>query len=151
MLTFLLATGVIGGAVTGTPGVPVITPAQRVITVTPTGTFPSAQQHLDPSDVMDFVVDLSGLLADGEEFAVVNMQVSAEAVLQGFQLLQTAPYAPTPLDDSRVRIWATVLPGSRDAATWTKVASCQIEITATTTSAPPRTWQRTVQIQVGQR
>jgi len=150
MLAVFLTTGLIGSAVTS-GDIGVTTPASRTVTLTPTGSIPSAQQYLDPSDVLDFVLDMSSLLASGEQFSQVDLRVTATSALQGFEVMEDAPYQAVPLDNGRIRIWVTVAIEKRDAQQWTKSASCQIEVTAVTNSEPARTWQRTAQIAVGQR
>lgn len=144
MLTHLLATGVLSMTVTGGP--PVATPAGRTIKILPTGGAPTAAQQLGTAEVMDFLLDLTSLLDDDERFDSIELRVAAASQLQGFMLLQSPPYAPEVVENGRVRVWPTIDPSLRTEARWQKGQPCQIEVTAVTTSVPPRTWQGTAQI-----
>jgi hypothetical protein len=148
MIAILIAAGLLGSI----PSEPsnVTTPASRTITLTPTGATASAQQILDPSDILDFVLDLEQLLGAGEQFTSLNLDVVPASAALGFQILEDAPYAPEEIDDSHVRIWPSIGVSSRNLSAWTSGTSCSIEVTATTNSVPPRTWQKTVSIRVAQ-
>ena len=144
MLTTLLATGVITLTLAGGPSVE--TPARRTINILPTGGFPTAAQQLGTAEVMDFLLDLTSLLDADERFASIELRVAAASQLQGFELLQSPPYAPVVVENGQVRVWPTIDPANRTEARWQKGQPCQIEVTAVTTSVPPRTWQGTAQI-----
>lgn len=156
MLTTLLAIRVIGPMEVdpGTPG-NVVTPAERIIRIGRAGSARpaiSARESIDPSDVLDFVVDLSALLEEGEEFAAISFTVMPEASALGFRVMTEAPYAPLEVDHSHLRLWVTIAEGSRDLAAWNGGGtSCLVEFTATTNSVPARTWQRTIAMRVAQR
>lgn len=144
MLTTLLATGVVTMAVTNGP--PVETPARRTIKILPTGGAQTASQQLGTAEVMDFLLDLTSLLEADELFDSIDLRVAAASQLQGFMLHQTAPYAPIVVANGKVQVWPMIDPANRTEARWQKGQPCQIEVTAVTTSVPPRTWQGTAQI-----
>jgi hypothetical protein len=132
MIAILIAAGLLGS----TPSEPsnVTTPASRTITLTPTGAAASAQQTIDPTDVLDFVLNLEQLLAEGEQFTSLNLAVVPASAALGFQILEATPYAPEEIDDSHVRIWPSIDPSSRNLSAWQGGTSCSNEVTATTDS-----------------
>lgn len=152
MLTLLLATGVFTSTGGGAVG-DVTTPAERTIKLSRTGAAPTATQQLDPSDKLDFLLDLSALLQGTEEaFAGVTIIVVPASAALGFTILSTAPYQPQEVTNSKIRFWATIDEASRGLADWNRQGvACSFEITATTDSEPPRVYQRTASIKVGQR
>ena len=108
---------------------------------------PAAQDAMDPTDIVDFVIDLAALLDEGEMFDAIDFAVMVESVLLGFTILDRAPHAPTEVDATRVKIWVTVDPAFRNAAAWKgKGTICGVEFTATTDRG--RQFQRTIAIGV---
>lgn len=108
------------------------------------------EDAMDPSDVVDYLVDLTPLLDVGEEFTSVDLVVLAESVLLGFKIESDAPYAPVEVTPGVLRVWAAVETANQNSAGWAAGALCGIEFTAVTNSSPPRTFQRTVAVQVVQ-
>ena len=106
---------------------------------------------MDPSDKVDYLVDLTPLLADGEEFTSIDLAVMAESVLLGFKIETDAPYAPSEPTPGQILIWAGVETGDQADSGWAGGVFCGIEFTGVTDSSPPRTFQRTVAIQVIQK
>jgi len=142
MLTTLLLTGLGSGKGPAQP--PVDTPAERTITFTKLGGNFAPQQQLDPTDVMDFLLNLTPLLDESEAFLSVDIRVVAQSQLHGFIIMDEAPFAPVVVGNGRVQIWCTIKPENRNSSQWAKGTLCQVEVTATTTLQ--RTWQRTAQI-----
>jgi len=153
MLTVLLATGFFNSDDTafGTPS-DVTTPASRTIVLTQAGTSFVAAQSIDPSDMLDYMIDLSAMLTEGEQFSTLSLVILPSAVAQGFTVLSTPPYHPEEIDNSHVRIWVTIDGASRSLPAWSgQGTNCSFELTATTNSTPPRVFQRTASIRVTQR
>lgn len=156
MLTTLIAIRAIAPGDVG-PGEPgdVVTPAERLIRIPRTGSARpaiTAREPIDPSDRLDFVVDMSALLEPGEKFAVISFTVMPEAVALGFRIIAQGPHAPVALDDSKLRLWATVDPAYRTLAAWNGGgAACLVEFTGSTDSIPARDWQRTIAMRVAHR
>lgn len=148
--TILIATGIYASSGGGSSDV--TTPSSRTITFTPSGSSFAASQQLDPTDVLDFVLNLSPLLENDEQFNAVSIVVLPAAVALGFTILTTAPYEPEEVDDSHIRIWATVDEASRSLSAWSGQGTiCSFEVTGVTDSNPSRTWQRTGSIRVAQK
>lgn len=150
-LQILLATGIFSGG--ASPPSDVTTPAARRIVFTQAGAPASASQTLDPSDVLDFIMDLTAIPDEpAEDFASVTMVVVPSSAALGFQILSAVPYLPEEVGNGEIRIWATIDGPSRGLAAWAGQGTlCNIEVTATTDSAPPRTYQRTGSIRVAQK
>lgn len=113
---------------------------------------PVSGETIDPSDIADFVIDLSPMLEEGEQFAAITFTLPPETDALGFRVLTEAPYAPFEIDDSHLRIWVTVDEASRNSEAWNSSGTvCAIEFSAITDSVPAREWQRTIAIRVAQR
>lgn len=154
MFTILLALGVIGGTGGISPGEPsnVTTPADRVIVLSRSSGFASATHSIDPTEVKDYVIDLSPLLEPGEQFATVEIDVEAASTTRGFGIPETGSYAVAEVDDSHIRIWPQIDLGQQGAQAWAASGTvCRFEVTAVTNSLPPRKWQRTAQITVAEK
>lgn len=152
MTTILLAMGVFGSSGGFGGSSDVETPTARTIRFTQNGTSFIAAQALDPTDILDYELDLSALLDDDEAMASVTLVVVPAAAALGFELLSDPPYEPEEVDNSHIRVWANVDVASRGLSAWSGSGTlCSIEITATTDSTPPRVWQRTAKIRVAQR
>ena len=94
---------------------------------------PVAEEAVDPSDIADFVIDLSPLLEDGEAFTQIDFAVAAYSVMLGFTILDTAPHQPAEIAFAKVRLWLTVDETYRTLIQWDGQGStCGIEFTATT-------------------
>lgn len=150
MLTIFLALGIIAAAPSGSSDV--VTPAERVIELSRTNGFTAASHSVDPTDELDFVVDLTELLEVGEAFSSVAIAVTPTSTALGFTIPGSGEYAPETVTNSTIRIWPRVALVDQADASWAgSGATCRFEITAETDSVPPRTWQRTAQITVMQK
>lgn len=110
-------------------------------------TAPVAEDVMDPADIVDYVIDLSPLLDEGESFSQIDFAVMPESVLLGLGILTVAPHEPEEFQPGQMRIWVTVDASSRADTAWQGEGSpCGIEFTATTDRS--RTFQRTVAIKV---
>ena len=124
----------------------------RVITLTQTAGFTTASHSIDPSDELDYVIDLSALLETGEQFTSVAIAVDAASAVLGFSIPTTGEYALVEVDDSHIRIWPKISSIWQNNAIYSASGTtCKFEITAETNSAPSRTWQKSVQIPVSQK
>jgi hypothetical protein len=151
MTTILIAAGVFSSGGGGGSS-NVVTPSSRRLSFTPSASSVTASQQHDPTDVLDYELNLSGLLAEDEEFTSATIAVVPASSALGFGILTTPPYAPEEIDDSHIRIWVTVEAGSRGLSAWSGQGTlCSFEVTAVTNSEPPRTWQRTGSIRVAQK
>lgn len=149
MLTFYLALGLIGGEAVASD---VATPAERVITLSRSSGFTSAGHSLDPYDQLDYELNLTPLLEDGEQFETIAIAVLPSATLLGFSIPTTGEYAAAAVSNARVRIWPKIDVDEQDADAWAGTGtSCALEVSATTDSEPPRLWQRTVRVPVAQK
>ena len=108
---------------------------------------PVAAEAIDPSDIVDFEIDLSAVLDPDETFDAIAFAVMPESVLLGFTILDAAPHQPVEVADARLRIWVSVDQPYHDKVEWRGSGTlCGIEFTARTNKS--RTWQRTVAIRV---
>lgn len=133
-------------------GDPLPTPPERVIRMSRTSGFVTAGHVLDPADQLNYLLDLSALLEDAENFALVTLAVLPASAALGFSIPSSGAYAARQVDDRHVAIWPTIDPARKNAQGWAgQGAACNFEITMTTDSLPPRSWQRTASIRVAQR
>lgn len=152
MAPILIALGVLGAALTGEEPTNVTTPTERMIVVSRSSGFTAAAHTLDPTDVLDFEVDLAALLEANEEFTTIDIAVTATSAALGFTIPGSGGYAPVEVSDSRIRIWPQIAAEDQSDVIWANAGvACRFEITAETDSVPPRTWQRTAQITVAQK
>jgi hypothetical protein len=150
VLTLLIAAGIVGASTA--PPSNVTTPTARIIPLTQAGSMVVAAQTLDPTDVLDYVLNLDSITEPSEDFASINLAVVAGSAALGFTILNDAAYAPEELSDSRVRIWVSIEEADRGLSAWAGQGTvCSIEVTATTDSIPPRVFQRTAGIRVAQK
>jgi hypothetical protein len=150
MTTILLATGVFASGGVAVPS-DVTTPAARRIRLTQSAGA-VAPQSMDPTDTLDFIIDLTAIPDEPhEDFASITLVIVPASAALGFQVLSAPPYAPEEIGNGEIRIWATVDSASRGLAAWSQGTTCSIEVTATTDSTPPRVFQRTASIQVAQK
>ncbi len=108
-------------------------------------------QTMDPSDLVDYQIDLSGtpsLLESGELIDDYTLTVLSEGVAVGFQIEEDPPYAPTLTTGNKITFWASVDIASRNNAAYTTGLDIPIELEITTTSTPARRKQRTFVIKV---
>jgi hypothetical protein len=108
------------------------------------------EEPLDPTDIVDFEIDLGPLLETGEAIASQTVTVPTESSVLGLEIKTTGGYS-TILTGNILRIWLGVLVGEQQNAAFATGVTLPIEITVTTDSTPPRRKQRTVAVQVIQR
>lgn len=110
---------------------------------------------MDPSDIADFEVDLSGidgLLVGAENVYTFSLALSAEAVALGLEI-GTGPRAPITINSSTgIYLWLQVNASFiSDPAFSGEGVELAIELTIDTNSSPSRRRQRTLVIRVAQR
>ena len=146
MLVQLLALGLFD-----TPASNVVTPPERIIKLTRGGSLATAAQAIDPYNALDYVLDMSELLENGEQFAVATLEVMPAASLLGFTIDQAGQYGVEQIDDSHILIWPRIAEPDHANAAWAgQGSSCSFEISMTTDSVPPRKWQKTAAVRVAQ-
>jgi hypothetical protein len=148
MLTLYLALGIIGGG----GALPITTPPERTFVVSAEGQYFTVADSMDPSDVMDFLVDLTALPAPAEDLGRPSLSVDVTSAALGFTILQQYPYQPVVIDNEHVRLWVTVTDGQQQARIWSfPHFDCAFFVDVDTTSVPPRHYQRTCLINVQQK
>ena len=105
---------------------------------------------LDPSDLLDYQIDVSSLLETGESISTFTLTVPAESVLLGLTLNTTGGYATT-LASNKIQFWVSIDPSKQGNAAFNSVAVLPLELSIVTNSTPARKKQRTVAIQVTHR
>lgn len=108
-------------------------------------------EALDPSELLDYEIDWSSILIDGEEIASYLVEVPAESLLYGLQVGVPGGYATTVTNGTVMRIWVSVAVGSRNDPDFITGITLPIEVTVTTDATPPRIRQRTLGVKVIQR
>ena len=112
---------------------------------------------MDPEEVLDFVVPLEPVLETGEmidpDAGRWSLVLLAEAVALGLEIIEGDPDWPDPAlitgstsfpNNTAIRFWARVDPDFQDNAAFQgSGTSLPMEVTAWTTSDPPRRRQRT--------
>ena len=152
------ASGGAGGDVDNT-----VTPIGRTLTLSDATTAEEAifAQPIDPSDTVDFVVNLvSGahdadpapFLIGAEAVASFTLQPAASAAALGLIVAADAPYPDPDITGGALKFWLKIDPASRsDPAFDGDGALMGVELTATTNTTPPRIKQRTVAARVRNR
>lgn len=111
---------------------------------------------MDPSDVVDFVIDCADptlpLLESGETIASFTLVLPSESVALGLTI-GTAARAPVKINtDTAIRLWLSVDSGFISNSAFSGAGqSLPVEVTIVTTSSPSRTRQRTCVVKVSQR
>lgn len=109
------------------------------------------EETMDPSDLIDFVIDCAPLLESGEDVASYALTLPAESLLLGLTLETTNPYQ-TELVNKKLRFWTSIALDKRANTIFDNDGTVlPIEVSITTNSIPPRRRQRTVGIKVVQR
>jgi len=109
---------------------------------------------MDPTDIVDYEADMSGLLQEGENFSSITVALLAEAVALGFNLGPAAWLTGTRTtvydeETEKVLMWASVDPTMWGNSAWNGSGSIMaMEITGVTDSTPTRRYQRTCTIPV---
>lgn len=107
-------------------------------------------EPLDPTDITDFQLNLSGLLESGESIASQTLSVPTESSLLGLEIKTTGGYVTT-LAANILTIWLGILIAEQGNAAFVAGVTLPIEITVITNSTPPRKKQRTFAVKVIQR
>jgi hypothetical protein len=105
-------------------------------------------ESMDPQDIVDYTVDISTLLEEGETAASYTISLPAESVLLGLTL-GTGEYAST-ITNNIIRMWLSCSKPNDTAFDGTGV-TLPIEISTISNATPPRKKQRTLGVKVAQR
>ena len=110
---------------------------------------------MEPSDIVDFIFDLSNMLAPGEKIDPTNWQLtmSPEGTALGVQIGTAGLYAPQVVNGGlALRFWLSVTPDQQANILYNGAGTMvPILVIASTTNAPPRTFQRTLMVRIAQR
>jgi hypothetical protein len=108
---------------------------------------------MDPAEVLDFVMDMAGVLDDGEGIAAFTLAMSAEGAATGLAIQTGAGRDPLRIEDDRaIRLWLGVAaPVQSHPAFAGDGTRFGIEVRIVTDSNPPRTRERTFALTVRQR
>lgn len=108
-------------------------------------------EPMDPSDIVDYAVDLTTLLDTNEGIASYSVILLSEAELLGL-VIGTGSRSPQLIEGTKLRIWFSILQDYQQNAAFSgQGASLPIQITIDTTSSPARRKQRTLVVKVQQR
>ena len=111
-------------------------------------------QPLDPSDLVDFQLDLIGgdrpMLEEGEQVASYTFAVLPEGVALGLQIENQAPYVPALLEgNTALQFWLSVDEEMRSSSAFREPGvKLGLELTVMTNNVPPRRRQRTIAVEV---
>jgi hypothetical protein len=106
---------------------------------------------LDPSEIIDYTVDLTPLLATGEGVASFTVIPYSESALVGLTV-GVSSYAPTIDANKILTVWLSIASAKQTDPAFSGTGSqLPLELSFTTTSIPPRKRQRTLLVQVAQR
>jgi len=108
-------------------------------------------EMMDPYDILDFVVDCSGMLEPNELIASHTISLLAEASALGLVINTTSPYATTVESGTSIRVWFSILPAEQGNPAFNTSATLPMELVITTNAVPPRRKQRTLAVKVGQK
>lgn len=106
-------------------------------------------ETIDPSDRLDFKVDLAGLLQADEAIDSYTLIAYAESLLFGLNV-ETAPYTSTIVDNVLV-LWPYIEDAEANNSAFTAGVDLPIELTVVTDSVPARKFQRTLVVRAVQR
>ena len=107
-------------------------------------------RSMDPTDLVDYEVDLAGILEEGEVIGSYTLSVLSEGVLLGFNIESANGYSPQLIDNTRVKMWFSITDSERSNPLFNSGVSIPIELTINTTSSPSRRLQRTLVVTVVQ-
>jgi hypothetical protein len=112
-------------------------------------------QEMDPSDIVDYTINLSGekgLLESGETITSYTLTLRPEATALGLEIISTGPRAPALVGGATgVMLWFQVLEAFWGNAAYSgSGVKLGIELTVETSSNPSRRRQRTVVLKVAQ-
>lgn len=106
---------------------------------------------MDPSDIVDYVVDFASILDTGEAIASFTVVAPSDSTLLGLTIPSTGAYVPVQTG-TQIRIWVQIDAGQISNSAFSGTgATLPIEVTVTTNSVPPRKRQRTLVVKVVQR
>jgi len=118
----------------------------------------SIGQPLDPADVLDFEATLSQgaadstptpFLLDDENVAGFELVLTSEAMAAGLEIRSGSGYPAPVIVGTVLTFWLGVEPALQGSTAFNgSGVTVGIELTATTTSNPPRVKQRTFTVQV---
>jgi len=107
-------------------------------------------EPMDPSDLVDYVVDCAPFLDDGEVIASFTLANYSEANLLGLQI-GTGSYAPQIVTGTKIRMWFSIDTTYQANAAFDVGVNLPVFLNITTTSIPARKRQRTLVVKVVQR
>jgi hypothetical protein len=107
-------------------------------------------ESMDPSDVVDYSVDCTAILDEGETISTYTVAPYAESVLLGLTM-GTSTYATT-LVGNILTMWLSIAAAKQEDVAFAGTgATLPISLTLNTSSTPSRKKQRTVVVKVQQR
>ena len=107
-------------------------------------------QSMDPYDIVDYIIDCSKMLEEGENISTYTVSLLAEASLLGLTINNSGGYSTTLISGNRIRVWLSILPAEQSNPIFVNAVTLPLEVTITTSSTPPRRKQRTVAVTVQQ-
>lgn len=107
---------------------------------------------IDPAEEVDFILDLSTILEDGEAIEDFTLVASTEAIAAGLSIVEGhGRDAAKVLDERGILLWLELDPEVATAEQFSRVGTrLPIEVSITTTSVPQRVLQRTFLVRVRQ-
>ena len=106
---------------------------------------------LDPTDLVEFALDLTPMIPEGQTIASVIVGPASESAGLGFRVADEAPHLPTRPSPTALQFFCNVDEGFRDAAVWTGDGQdCAVEVTIFTDSTAFNRVQRSALIRVKQ-
>lgn len=113
------------------------------------------EYEMDPKDLVDFTIEGSSfdkpILEPGETIASFTLTLGAESAALGMELGSGSYLATVTNDETGVKFWSEFYSGFYEHASFTDPGvTLPLELYITTSSTPPRKYQRTVAIKVTQ-
>jgi len=107
-------------------------------------------ETMDPFDVLDFEVDISTQLQQGEGATSATLSIPTESTLLGLTINTTGGYTTT-LIGNILRFYLSIILQEQANSAFAGGVSLPLEISIITNSVPARKKQRTVVVRVIQR
>jgi hypothetical protein len=104
---------------------------------------------MDPSDVVDYKIDLSAMLDTGDNVADYSVVVLPDALLLGL-VLGNGVRAPV-LKSNILQLWFSIDPTYKSNPLFVGGVTLPLELTVLSDAVPSRTRQRTFAVRVVQR
>lgn len=126
--------------------------ADRVIDLA--AASPAATYQFDPSDIVPFAANVSGLLEDGEQIGDIEncrFAIDAEGLSAGLRLAINERQPHLNADNDTFVFWLLCDEAQADDVIFNKGYSFAVKITFSTTSTPAKTYQRTIKMRAIQR